>query len=486
VVLSSEYTGREDDAGARRGVVQAGGPPDKQREWLSRLAFQMHQGGQAGASLDEAGVRAILAPIFRERGEEHLIDPFVNAIRHRGNLLEERGNRFQFTHLTFQEYLAAQFLARQWTAQPPDFLARAAQDDWWREAMLLTVGSLGAPVTFEPRRAWVAALCQLDAPLPAQLSAAELAATGLGDLTEPEPVLIEMARSRLVELIQSPALAQAAPALRMRAGDALSVLGDPRDFDELVTVPAGPFLMGSTDADNTAQDREKPQHTLTLPEFKIARYPVTNAQYQRFVQATGRGWESDERERPERQNCPAVNVTWHDARAYCAWLIEVWRADGRINADEIVRLPTEAEWEKAARGTDGRLWPWSNEWDSARCNAEETGLGRTCAVGLFPNGASPYGCLDMAGNVWEWTASLWGPWEGGTAKLQFKYPYKSNDGRENLEADDNMLRVLRGGSFLNLRDLVRCACRCGRGASARGGLYGFRLGVFPVSPNSAL
>src|SRR5262249_45628945 len=109
VILSSEYTGREDDAGARRRVVHAGGPPDKQREWLSLLAFQMHRGGQAGASLDETGVRSILEPVFKERGEIDLLAPFLAAVRRRGGLLEERGDRFQFMHLTFQEYLAAQF-----------------------------------------------------------------------------------------------------------------------------------------------------------------------------------------------------------------------------------------------------------------------------------------------------------------------------------------------------------------------------------------
>ena len=515
VVLGSEYSGREDDAGARRGVVTAGGPPDKQREWLSHLAFHMQKGGQAGASLDEPGVRAVLAPALHERGEEPLLDPFLAEASHRGGLFEERGGRFQFMHLTFQEYLAAQYLARQWTEQPADFLARIVTDEWWRESLLLTVGSLGAPTPYEPRCAFITALCQLPARLPVQLAGAELAAMGLADLTDPEPALLDLAHDRLAALLAAPGLVEARPAARAAAGRALAVLGDPRDLDELVGVPAGPFLMGSRDDDERAQDREKPQHEVTLPAFKIGRYPVTNAQYLRFVEATGRKWRSDEGRQPERATCPAAYVTWYDARVYCEWLTGVWRAVGKIAADELVRLPTEAEWEKAARGslpypsqgegaerrsvgvmvlpspsqgegTGVRVWPWGDEWDETRCNTEELGLGSTTPVGIFPEGASPYGCLDMAGNVWEWTASLWGHWTGEKAEFQFGYPYDPADGRENLEAGDDMLRVVRGGAFGSERGSARCACRRG-GPPLLDWFYGgFRVVVFPISPTSAL
>ena len=482
VVLGSEYSGREDDAGARRGGVAAGGPPDKQRGWLSYLAYSMHRGGQAGASLDEAGVRAVLAPALRERGEEPLLEPFLAATRHRGGLFEERGERFQFMHLTFHEYLAAQYLARQWTEQPPDFLARAVADEWWREALLLAVGSLGSPAPYEQRRAFIAALCGLEARLPAQLAAAELAATGLADLTDPEPALRDMARGRLVALLDDPALPEVPPASRAAGGRALAVLGDPRDFDELVTVPGGPFLMGSGDADEIVRDREKPQHRVILPAFKIGKYLVINAQYLRFVEVTGRGWLSDDGWRPKRANCPANYVTWHDARAYCDWITSIWRAEGRIAKDEVVRLPTEAEWEKAARGTDGRVYPWGDEWDETRCNTKELGLGDTCAVGLFPEGASPYGCLDMAGQVWEWTTSLWGRWTREKTEFQFGYPYDPGDGRENLEAEDDMLWVVRGGSFILDRFNARCACRPRASPGLGWGDGGFRVVVSFISP----
>jgi formylglycine-generating enzyme required for sulfatase activity len=492
VILSSEYTGREDDAGARQKVVYAGGPPDKQREWLSRLAFQMQLGGQAGASLDEGGVRAILEPVFRERGEGALLDSFLAVVRQRGGLLEERGERFQFMHLTFQEYLAAQFLARQWPEQPPGFLAEVVTDEWWREALLLTIGSLGAPVPYERRRAFIVALCDLEDSMPARLAAAELAATGLGDLTDPEPTLRAAARARLSALLCDPALVQVKPAIRALAGNALAVLGDERDFEELVTVPAGPFLMGD-DRDSDA----RPQREVRLATFKIGVYPVTNVQYLRFVEATDRAWRSDKGRRPEQANHPAVYVSWHDARAYCAWLTEVWQAEGVIAADEVVRLPSEAEWEKAARGSlpspsegegpgervEIRIYPWGNKWDETKCNTSELGLGGTTPVGIFPEGASPYGCLDMAGNVWEWTISLWG---NDPDKPEFRYPYDPTDGREKLEAGDKVLRVLRGGSWDVDRDFARCAFRYGFSPYSQWSLIGFRIVVSPFSPPSGL
>ena len=161
-----------------------------------------------------------------------------------------------------------------------------------------------------------------------------------------------------------------------------------------------------------------------------------------------------------------VHVTWHDAVAYCRWLA---KATGKP-----YRLPSEAEWEKAARGTDGRIYPWGDKWDSRRCNSKEGGPGDTTPVGAYLDGASSYGLLDMAGNVWEWTLSLWGKdWE----RPDFEYPYKPEDGRENLEAGDSILRVLRGGSFHDSVRHVRCARRYGGVPDFR--YVGFRVVLAP-------
>jgi len=433
----------------------------------------MHRGGLASASIDEDGVRAILEPVLDERGESSLLENFLASSRHRGGIFEERGDRFQFMHLTFQEYLAAQFLSQQWQSEPSDFLSKLVSDEWWREALLLTIGSLRAPTPFDQRRDFIFKLCRMDAPLPVALAAAEMAASGLSDLADPEPILQNVTRERLVDLLTDPGIVEAAPAGRAAAGRALAVLGDDREFDELVNIAAGSFWMGD-DRDEDAW----PRHEVTLPAFKIGKYPVTNAQYRRFVEDTKIEWDSQEGRRPELSNCPAVELTWHDARAYCAWLAGMWRHEGKIGVDEEARLPTEAEWEKAARGTDGRVFPWGDKWDETRCNTAESGIGRTCAVGIYPDGASPFGVLDMAGNVWEWTGSLWG---ADRDKPEYKYPYDSADGRENLKAADNIKRVLRGGSWYLDQFYARCPFRLRNNPFNGFVNYGFRVVVSPIS-----
>lgn len=163
-------------------------------------------------------------------------------------------------------------------------------------------------------------------------------------------------------------------------------------------------------------------------------------------------------------------------------------ADGEAMRDAdvdgvLALLHREAEWEKAARGTHGRIYPWGDAWDADRCNTRELGLGETTPVGIFLQGTSAYGCLDMAGNVWEWTCSLWG---SGWSEPDYKYPYVADDGRENVEASDKMIRVLRGGSFIIDRDDARCAFRFRLFPYFDFyDYFGFRVVVSPISPASA-
>jgi iron(II)-dependent oxidoreductase len=439
----------------------------------------MHRRGKAGASLDQDGVREILEPVFKRRGETPLLEPFLAAASHRGGLFEERGGRYEFTHLTFQEFLAAQFLARRWLQQPPDFLVQVVKREWWRETLLLTVGSLDAPAPYEQREEFIEALCALAGDMEARLAAAELAATGLRDLTDPEPALTTQACERLATLWRAEDFTTAPPTVRLQAGNALAALGDERDFDVLVEIPAGPFWMG-----DDADERAKPRHQVTLEAYRIGKYPVTVGQFRRFVEASGHEPRDADSLRGVTNHPVVYDVTWHEARAYCRWLTEVWRAAGKIGADEVVRLPTEAEWEKAARGavargTDGRLYPWGDDWDEARCNTRESGLGGTTPVGMYPDGASPYGCLDMAGNVWEWTTSLWGE---GWQEPEYAYPYQADDGRENLEAGDDVLRVVRGGSFDHALNHARCAYRYRYHPNSLWNYLGFRVVVSPSRP----
>ena len=197
----------------------------------------------------------------------------------------------------------------------------------------------------------------------------------------------------------------------------------------------------------------------------MARYPVTVAQFRAFVESSGYR-PKDPDSLGGIDNHPVRFVTWYDAAAYCRWLTDTLREwDGTpeplasLLREEGWRicLPSEAEWEKAARGTDGRIFPWEGGADPDRANYDDTGIGDPSPVGCFPKGENPFGCLDMAGNVWEWTRSLWGT---DPLEPEFKYPYDPNDrGREDEAAGDRVLRVLRGGAFLNTAEYVRCALR---------------------------
>ncbi len=243
---------------------------------------------------------------------------------------------------------------------------------------------------------------------------------------------------------------------------------------EYVCIPAGSFLMGTTQArvdelrraDPTeAFSNELRQHPVSLRAFYISRHLVTNEQYQEFVSETGHpvpwrdddwsrpfNWDRQRRTYPEgRADHPVVLVSWHDAQAYCRWLG--------------ARLPTEAEWEKAARGTGSREWPWGNAWQEGRCNTAESGLGDTTPVGHFsPRGDSPYGAADLAGNVWEWCSSFLDP-----------YPYVADDGRE--AEGIGGCKALRGGAWGLDRWKARCAFRGGTHAGDLGFTIGFRIAL---------
>jgi iron(II)-dependent oxidoreductase len=273
----------------------------------------------------------------------------------------------------------------------------------------------------------------------------------------------------LVRIVEHGRLSTAS---RRDAGRALAREGDPRDLEALLPVAGGAFTMGSGAHPNSA-----PAHAVTLEAFWIGRYPVVNGLYRQFIEATGRVWRSRDGLLAERANSPAVDLSWHDARACCEWLTIRWRAVGRIGAEQVVRLPTEAEWERAARGVrveDGLVFPWPGAWQPDHENSEEAGFNDTCAVGLFPLGRSPEGCDDMAGQVWEWTSTLWGT---NMATPDFKYPYAPRDGRENSAAPADVRRVLRGACFLSPQEKANCVYR---GSLEPDGFWrgnGFRVAV---------
>jgi formylglycine-generating enzyme required for sulfatase activity len=241
---------------------------------------------------------------------------------------------------------------------------------------------------------------------------------------------------------------------------------------ELILIPAGEFLMGSDpQQDEAAYDAEQPQHRLYLPDYYLAKTPVTNAQYLAFVQETHdtppRHWTEG---RPPRgkEDHPVVEVSWYDAMEYCRWLS---RAAGKSYS-----LSSEAEWEKGARGIDGRIYPWGDGWDTNQSNSKEGGQEDTTPVEAYPQGTSPYGVLDMAGNVWEWTRSLWGR---DVSNIDFRYPYNPEDGRENLHAPKNASRIARGGAFWGSPSDVRCALRYCMEPDSQSHYCGFRVVMHP-------
>ncbi len=233
------------------------------------------------------------------------------------------------------------------------------------------------------------------------------------------------------------------------------------DAPTMVYVPAGPFLMGS----NTGHADEAPPHMVDLPAFYIDRHEVTVAEYAAFLNAVGGLWQCDGqlcadvydenpqsrllaagngyRAAPGYEHHPITWVSWYGAVAYC-------RFRGK-------RLPTEAEWEKAARGMDGRRYPWGDVFDPARANAGNR-LQGTTPVGSFPQGMSPYGALDMAGNVWEWVADWYAPYPGSDYTSPFFGKYK----------------VVRGGSWNHPTQDARTTARDIAHPARRLGVVGFR------------
>ncbi|HUY77515.1 MAG TPA: SUMF1/EgtB/PvdO family nonheme iron enzyme, partial [Ktedonobacterales bacterium] len=312
-----------------------------------------------------------------------------------------------------------------------------------------------------------------DADVRAQITRALDAADRLAIRSQPaDPALVAIiAQARRDLLPAPPPPAPPIPADRFPAR--LASLGfTPRKLNgveviipPLCDIPAGPFLMGSDKRrDSQAQDNELPQHSGTLAAFQIARYPVTVAEYACAVRA-GAAKEPPKgtynsltwQDQLQRLDHPAVGVSWFDAITYVTWLAKT--------TGQPWRLPTEAEWEKAARGTDGRIYPWGDAWDKSRANTSDGGPGTTTPVGTYHSGASPYGAQDLAGNVWEWCSSLY----------KEKYPYNPAVSEDLGNRTD--VRVLRGGSWSGSPQDARAAYRNGNNPDYSNYWRGFRVGL---------
>jgi len=474
------------------------------RGYLELLAFEAHrdqadgQSGQTADILQKKLIDGLLGlsdkPDLRPRLLAHYLS------RRAGLLPERRVGIHTFPHRTFQEYLAACYLNRDCYPDKVADLART-EPNRWREVTLLA-GLRAAVTTESPLWDLADALCQNDASIGdptatemADLWGAHLAAQGLveaGTVTIPPAQKRYGQRLKRIKGWLATILAYAdLPATeRAAAGKTLARLGDERGGVGLradglpdmawCAVPAGPFLYG---------DNKKPRE---LPAFRLGRYPVTNAQYHAFVRAGGyrnpaywraaeaagvwragrvkRRGEDKEADRPydygtpfNLANHPVVGLTWYEALAFCGWLTEQYRQVGDLGADFEITLPTEQQWEKAARGPEGFEYPWGAEPDPNKANYDDTQLGATSAVGCFSGGRSPYGCEEMSGNVWEWCRT--------------KYDAPEDNG---LDGGTNVPRVLRGGAFSGIEWFVRGAFRS---RNLPGNWYyhfGFRVCVSPL------
>ena len=509
---------------ARHDLEDWGGSEEDKRELLTLLAFNMMSAGEkAGRTVQEATLKSWLRPrLVRRKGEEGAdaaLREFVQAMAERASLLNERDRVYEFIHLSFQEYLCATYLAH----ELPDataivnFLGHQGRlsDSWWRETILLTPGHLST----DNRAAALNLIERLGGSAGrdvSALAAAELAASAYLELNFTDQPACDALAGRLAALLTDEKLTFPNP-LRGLAGLALGRLGDPRpdvtcDAPVTVEIPAGKFIMGSErregqpgcDELSKWEDEATPQGTrfeVALPAYRIGKYPVTVAQFRRFVDAEGYDpeqsggyWQGGGfewlRKSGQRapvywddpmwnvDNHPVVGVTWYEAVAYCAWLTA--SSPGRF-----FRLPDEAMWEKAARGTDGRRWPWGNDWDAAKLNAEGS-IGRTSAVGIFPTGSRKVNdkgerIYDCAGNVWEWCS---GPGYRSGANYPLKLATYDEKSYIQEVASSVDTRALRGGSWDYYDQITRAAFRNDYNPLNRGNDVGFRVAELLSDPAS--
>lgn len=489
---------------------------------LAPLALWIHESSPGVGLVRRSEVLRQLDTIYRE--ERGLTDSeaaraaaeaFLRDVNESCLLLERGNGLFGFLHLTFLEYLAGYALAKldqQGTETLLQAIAPRVGEPTSREVLLLAIGHLGA---VEEREVSAGAVLRgLVEKTPGPPGEAEaLAGWALADLgtTGVRPEIRQCVIDALLAAMRDDARVPARQ--RAAVGEALAAVGDPRpDVTTIVGmqfcwVPEGKFVMGSQEGEVGSVERERPQHELKIPYgYWMSRYPVTTAQFREYCAAAD-FTPGDMGSLRGLENGPVARVSWREAVGFCRWLGQRARGEGWLPEGWGVALPSEPEWEKAARGgiqllsppktvgwdrlvegvpgatpvnpSPARAYPWGGGADPNRASYIETGIRGPSAVGCFPGGVSPVGCEELSGNVWEWIRSVWGKnWE----KPEFGYPYLASDGRESKDVSEGASVVLRGGSYIYHASLSRCASRYRSVPYAHVDDVGFRVVVRPFFP----
>ncbi len=435
---------------------------DVQCEALAIMAFEMQARSGFGTKVKTEQVKVVMP------GEVQL-DPnwppqpsppdAVLSLAASAKIIEMPIDRktVRFYHQLLQEY----FAAHQMLKQEPASLADLWRWPWLETEMPLWIRPENnfEPLPPPPTTGWeettvlaVGSAQDNDSQLIQSLLQINPVLAGRCLLQDPTSIDAEIRQVVIDHLLATIANPKIALRVRIAAGDVLGYLGDPR-LGEMVVISGGKFIMGEG----------QEQHELFLPDYQIGKYPVTNTEYERFIEAggyqdkrfwTAAGWqEMGEKQNEPRYwqdprfnkpNQPTIGLGWYECVAYCRWL--------SVETGQVYRLPSEAEWEKGARGTDGRVYPWGNKFETQWVNARE-GDQKVCSstpVGVYPSGVSPFGLLDCAGNVWEWCATRW----------KKPFPYNADQGEwlpDYLEGQN--LRALRGGSWNYKAEVTRCGYR---------------------------
>lgn len=519
-----------------------GGSRERHRDLVQHIAYHMHQRGESqGREISERELLDILA---MEPAYAAMADDFIALTRLRGTLLEERLGMYRFLHFTFQEFMAARYLAEvvgreAGTAGMARMIEQElAHESWWREPLLLLIGYLfatspQAAIRLLQRLSGLAPDDTASASLDTQWATAELAGTAVLEWQAGAGDLVPAIARQLARMLTNKAdVIQVIPSRRASLGAVLGAIGDPRpettkiDRIDFGLIPAGSFWMGT--------GKETHEVSCLNYPYWLACYPITRAHYLEFVADAGyqteqwwgrhaiendNAWQEGAyfgRQAPYNHgvcigrhapyihgpdfqilNAPVVGVSWFEAFAFTRWLTARWQKRGWLPDGWEVALPSEAEWEKGARGgiqipespiiqtakqlsadrsntlvanpLPKRRYPWqSSSLYKTSANYAASGIGHPSSRGCFPDNVSVYGLEEMIGNVYEWTRSM-----------DWPYPYNPDDGREALKWKKKNWMQLRGGSWWHRSKWQRCSERFKNTPFDVGNGRGFRVAVVP-------